>query len=57
MNKCVKLRDNQIRNKIAVKFDADLVFDPRRLKRELLQEMMFVNTCVKLRDNWIRNSL
>ena len=60
MNTCVKFRDNWIRNKISVKsvkFDADLVFDRRRSKRKLQQEMMFVNTCVKFRDNQIRNKV
>ena len=27
----------------------------KKSKRELIQEMMFVNTCVKFRDNRIRN--
>ena len=44
----------EIKNLSNVKFDVDLVFDHRRSKRELLQEMMFVNTCVKFSDNWIR---
>ena len=58
---CVKFCDNQVRNKKkkksvkSVKFDVDLVFDHRRSKHELIQEMMFVNTCVKLHDNQIRN--
>ena len=51
----MKFHDNRIRNKNSVKFDVDLVFDHRRSKRELVQEMMFVNMCVKFRDNRIRN--
>ena len=39
----------------SVKFYVDLVFDCRRSKHELVQEMMFVNTCVKFRDNRISN--
>ena len=35
--------------------NGDVVFDCRRSKCELVQEMMFVNTCVKFRDNRIRN--
>ena len=35
--------------------NSDVVFDSRRLKLELVQEMMFVNTCVKFHDNRIRN--
>ena len=35
--------------------NGDVVFDRRRSKCELVQEMMFVNTCVKFRDNRIRN--
>ena len=34
--------------------NGDVVSD-RRSKRELVQEMTFVNTCVKFCDNWIRN--
>ena len=55
MNMCVKFHDNWIRNNKSVKFDVDLVFDYRRSKHELVQDMMFVNTCVKFRDNRIRN--
>ena len=58
-------RDNRIRNKVcrivtpkilsnSIYSNGDVVFD-RRLKRELVQEMMFVNTCVKFCDNRIRN--
>ena len=50
MNTCVKFCDNRIRSKKSVKFYADLVFDRRRSKHELLQEMMFVNMCVKFCD-------
>ena len=60
MNTCVKFRDNQIRNKISVKsvkFVVDLVFDCRRSKRKLVEEMMFVNTCVKFCDNRKRNKI
>ena len=60
MNTCVKFCDDQIRNKKSVKsvkFDIDLVFDHRRSKCKLLQEMMFMNTYVKFRDNWIRNKV
>ena len=35
--------------------NGDVVFDRRRSKHELVQEMMFVNTCVKFRDNRIKN--
>ena len=55
MNTCVKFRDNQIRNKKSVKFNVDLVFDHRRSKCKLVQEMRFVNMCVKFRDNQIRD--
>ena len=51
MNKCVKFRDNRIGNKKYVKSDVDLVFDCKRSKHKLIQEMMFVNKCVKFRDN------
>ena len=65
VNTCVKFRDNRIRNKVcrvltpkkSAKFDSDLIFDRRRSKRELVQEMMFVNTCVKFRDNRLRNAV
>ena len=64
MNMCVKFRDNWIRNKVCrvvvpknLSFNFDLVFDHRRSKRELVQEMMFVNMCVKFRDNWLRNEV
>ena len=40
-----------------VKFDFDLVFDHRRSKCELIQEMMFVNTFVKFHDNWVINKV
>ena len=59
-------RDNRIRNNVcrvvtpkilpnSTYSSGDLVFDCRRSKRELIQEIMFVNMCVKFRDNWIRN--
>ena len=32
-----------------------IIFDCRRSKLELVQEMMFMNTCVKFCDNQIRN--
>ena len=35
--------------------NGDVVFDRKGSKRELVQEMMFVNTCVKFPDNRIRN--
>ena len=57
VNMCVKFCDNRIRNKTSVKsvkFDVDLVFDHRRSKRKLVQEMMFMNTSVKFRDNRLR---
>ena len=53
MNTCVKFCDNRIRNKKSFKFNVDLIFDRRRSKRELVQEMMIVNTCVKFCDNQI----
>ena len=43
--------------KKSIKFDFDLVFDCRRSKHELLQEMMFVNMCVKFCDNRKRNEV
>ena len=55
MNMCVKFRDNRIRNKKICQIDVGLVFDHRRSKHALVQEMMFVNTCVKFCDNRMRN--
>ena len=59
-------RDNWIRNKVcrvampkilsnSIYNNGDIVFDHRRSKRELVQEMMFVNMCVKFCDNRIKN--
>ena len=53
----MKFRDNRIRKKKSVKFvkfDVEL-FDRRRSKHELVQEMMCVNTCVKFHSNRLRN--
>ena len=35
--------------------NSDVVFDRRRSKREIVQEMMFVNMCVRFCDNRIGN--